>query len=599
MQLRLFLLVLGLSLSSFLQGQSIALADNYFDQGDYEKARLTYQKVLKKKSNSQNAAAAQLGIIQSYQQQQKYQEAHEFIISQLTHPHFKHEVAVEKGYNYQLWKKDSLAQKSYAEALALVENRPITAYKIGAAFERHSLLQQAVKTYETAFALNPKYNFGFKLPRLYGELGNTVLMFDSYLDLILSRPSYLAPAQRNFGQFITDDPQNIANIEFKKILIKRLQKEPNVLYNELLSWLYIQQNDLKKALVQVKAIAKRKDGDLQGVFDLAQIAVDTQNWNVATNAFTYIINSEPTASELIEAQQELLKIKIKSASSKEEFTLITETYEKLLAQFGFVNQTVNLQKDYAHFLAFNLKEIDAAKAILNKGLKAQLGKFNEARLKMELADILVLNEKFNKALIYYSQIQRKVKSSTVAQEARFKVAKTSYYKGDFKWAATQLKVLKSSATQLIANDALELLLIIDDNSQEDSTQAGLKKYAKADLLLYQNKKEEALAVYSDLVQTHKGETIEDEALLAQAKLFEEKAQYTKAAKNYKLIIEFFGEEVFADNAYYKLAVLYEEKLNEPEKAKAHYEKIIFDFADSIYYVAAQKSFRRLRGDTIN
>ena len=117
-----------------------------------------------------------------------------------------------------------------------------------------------------------------------------------------------------------------------------------------------------------------------------------------------------------------------------------------------------------------------------------------AQTKLELGDILVLEEKFNEALIYYTQIQRALKNSTISQEARFKVAKTSYYKGDFKWAESQLKILKASTSQLTANDALDLKLLISDNKAEDSLQVALKSYAKADLLDFQNKKDDAISI---------------------------------------------------------------------------------------------------------
>ena len=74
------------------------------------------------------------------------------------------------------------------------------------------------------------------------------------------------------------------------------------------------------------------------------------------------------------------------------------------------------------------------------------------------------------------------------QEARFKSARTSYYKGDFDWAENQLKVLKASTSQLIANDALDLQLLITDHKFGDSLQTPLRLYAKADFLTFQNKK---------------------------------------------------------------------------------------------------------------
>jgi len=55
----------------------------------------------------------------------------------------------------------------------------------------------------------------------------------------------------------------------------------------------------------------------------------------------------------------------------------------------------------------------------------------------------------------------------------------------------------------------------------------------------------------------------------------------------------------SDDALFAIAKLYENQLNLPDKAKTYYEKIIFDHPDSIYFVDAQKAFRKLRGDAIN
>ena len=218
---------------------------------------------------------------------------------------------------------------------------------------------------------------------------------------------------------------------------------------------------------------------------------------------------------------------------------------------------------------------------------------------MALGDILVFDRKFNEALINFSQIQKSLKNDVLGQEARFKVAQTSFYKGDFDWAFTQLKVLRGSTSQLIANDAMQLSLLISDNSLEDSTQTALKKYARADLLAYQNKTDEAIKALDDILQNHKGEKIEDEALLKQGELLESVADYEGAKFNYQKIIEFYGNDILADDAHFAIAELYRNILNEPEKAKRHYEKIIYNYQDSYYFPQARKNFRMLRGDAIN
>ena len=115
---------------------------------------------------------------------------------------------------------------------------------------------------------------------------------------------------------------------------------------------------------------------------------------------------------------------------------------------------------------------------------------------------------------------------------------------------------------------------------------------------FQNKNTEAIAALDEILLNHKGEKIEDEALLKQSELYEKTKQYAKAEANYLKLIEFYKEDILADDAYYRLAKLYENELQLPEKAKAQYEQIIFSFADSIYFVEARKKFRALRGDEI-
>jgi tetratricopeptide (TPR) repeat protein len=179
------------------------------------------------------------------------------------------------------------------------------------------------------------------------------------------------------------------------------------------------------------------------------------------------------------------------------------------------------------------------------------------------------------------------------------VAQASYYKGDFKWAESQLKILKASTSQLIANDALDLKLVISDFKDEDSLQTALKLYAKADLLAFQNKKEAAILLLDKILAEHKTEPIVAQALFKQAQLYTELSKFEKAETNYETLIANYSAGILIDDAYFKLAQLYENTLNQPEKAKVFYEKIIFNHADSIYFVDARKHYRALRGDAIN
>lgn len=575
--------------------QSDALAKNYFSQGEFQKALDTYEKLSKQ---SPFRLDYFMGMVQSNQQLENFSQAENLLRERLGDGRNYPQLYVELGYNYSLQNQPDLADTNYNKAYEAIEINPNFSYSIGNAFEKYSLLEQAITTYEKAMSANEKIDFSMQLAQIYGEQGKLEKMFGSYLNLIEKNATFKASAQRYFSLYTTEDSDNEANQIFRRLLLQRSQQNPDVLYNELLSWLFIQQKEFKKAFVQEKAIYKRVGEDLKGITDLAYIAIADEDYESGKEIVNFIIDNSFTPQARLQGNQILMKILVKTSKPKQ-YPEVEKQFEKLLDDYGRSRETYLLQIDYNHFLAFRNNKKEVAIENLKALSKETLTAYQDARVKMELADILVFDEKFNEALIYYSQIQKKVQNDVLAQEARFKVARTSYFKGDFEWAQVQLDVLKKSTSQLMANDAMQLSLLIRDNSLEDSTQTALKKYARADLLEFQDRDREAIAILEEILTNHKGESIEDETLLKQGEIFEKTGEFNKAEANYLKIIEFYSDDILADDAYFRLAKLYENKLDLPEKAKQAYEQIIFNYADSIYFVEARKKYRTLRGDAIN
>ncbi len=588
----LFVLFLSVTINAFAQDD--ILAKEYFKNGDFEKALFEYKK-LYSKSPSNLSYIDQ--IVTTHQQLEQYDEAEAFLtklMERVNYPSF----LVELGYNFQLKNDIEKANLNYNKAIASININPSNVFAVARSFQNHSLLDEAIMAYEKGMQLKPDYNFNLQLAQLYGEKGDIEKMFTGYINFAESNPASLVTIKRYINDFISENSASENNTTFRKILLKKIQQEPNLLWNEMLSWLFIQQKDFKKAFIQEKAIFNRKPESLKRIEDLAAISSNENENETAKEIYNFIIETAQDLETLLDAHYNLLQLEIKEGL-KENYTSINSKYLELFKEFGTFSQTLNLQISYAHFLAFNMNETNKAIAFLENTLKLPLTELQKAKVKLELGDILVLQEKFNQALIYYTQIQRNLKNSTISQEARYKVAKASYYKGDFKWAESQLKILKASTSQLIANDALDLKLLISDNKYEDSLQTALKHYAKADLLAFQNRNDEAIMLLDKILEEHKTEPIIAQALYKQAKLFELKGTIEKAKVNYERIIENYRDGILIDDALFYLAEIYEKQLNDPEKAKTLYEQIIFDHADSIYFVDARKCYRTLRGDAIN
>lgn len=578
------------SLLAFSQNEQ--LAQNYFDKGDFEKALISFEELLK--ANPANGYYFQK-IIESYQQLQRFDEAEKAIQKRLD-TYRQSNLLVEMGYNHHLRKDDAKAKKYYDEALDRIRKNPNEAYALAPVFERRVLIDYALQAYKLASELEPKFNFNYQMALLYGQMGNTDMMISTFLDESHANPQSLVMVQTQLSRFMNEDGDAQFNESLRKALLLKAQKGQDIFWNQFLSWFYVQQKDYGKAFIQEKAIYRRNPETFSNIVNLAQLSVAEGEDEIATEILSFVLENTKDLELLIQAHSFLVDMKIKKATDKD-YKAIEAELDGLVKEFGVSPYTVKLQLLQAHFLTFNLKNPEQGKAILKESLELPLSKYETADVKMELADIFLFEQKFNQALLYYSQIEEDLKNDVVGHEASLKAAKTSYFKTDFEWAQQQFKTLKSASSQLIANDALEYFLLINDNTVADSTQVALKKFARADYLLYQNKTAEALAEFQSILKDNKGNAIEDATLLRIGKIYEKTAQYDLALAQYQDIITNHKEGIYIDEALYYSAEIYNKNLKDPEKAKPLYEKILFGHEDSIYFIDARKKFRQLRGDT--
>jgi tetratricopeptide (TPR) repeat protein len=587
------LLFIAILFFSFIaHSQNEQLANNYFDRGEFEKALVSYEALLKTQAGNSNYFQR---VIECYQQLQQFDKAQVALEERLSK--FKQNTLfVELGYNYQLQKDQDKANKYYDQAIDKIKKNANEAYGIAYSFEKKSLFNYALLAYKTAIEKDSNLSFNFQMAMLYGQLGNIDLMIETYLHEAYTNPQNLPMIQNQLSRFMTEDADANFNELLKKALLLKAQKTQDIFWNDFLSWYFVQLKEYGKAFIQQKAIYKRNPESFSNIINLGQMAIEDNDEDSAKEILTFVIENTNDLDLLIQANSYLIEMKIENAFEKD-YAAITEELDKLIEEFGVSPYTLSLLQLQANFNAFHLNNPEKAKAILKSAMEMPLNRYQLAEVKMELADILLYEEKFNQALIYYSQVTENMAGDITGQEASLKTAKTSYYKADFQWASHQLKVLKSASSQLIANDAMDLFLLISDNTVEDSTQVALKKFARADFLLYQNKKEESLSQFQLILKEHKGEEIEPVTLLRIGKIYEKKGDFIKALENYNLIITNHKECIYIDEALYFSAEIYNIQLNDSEKAKPLYEEMIFKHEDSIYYVDSRNKYRKLRGDT--
>lgn len=579
-------------ISGFVLAQNEQLAQNYFDRGEFEKAILIYEDLVK--SSPGNLAFFQKQVA-CYQQLKQFEKADLTINNRLIRTN-QPNLYIELGYNFQLQKNQEKANKNYDFALDKIKENPSFVYSLAREFEIKSLLNEAILAYKLGVVGNPNLNFDYQVALLQGQLGQTETMINTLLDYAFKTPENVALVQNQFHRFLFEDTQKTFTENLRKALLVRTQKSQELFWNQFLSWFFIQQKEYNKAFIQEKAIFKRTQENLYAIFNLSKLAQTENDDTTARTVLEFIIQNTQDQDFILNAKYQVLELDIKKATLIE-FPIIQQQFIALLQQFGINPFTVKLQILQAHFEAFHVKNYTNATTILNKALELPLNIYQKNEVKMELADVLLINQKFNQSIIYYAQIEDELKNDAIAHEASFKMAKASYFNEDFEWAQKQFKVLKGSTSQLISNDSMELFLLISDNTVEDSTQVALKKFAKADFLAFQNKNEIALAQFKQLLTEHKADAIASVCLLRIGEINQKMQKYIEALEAFEQLIVKYPESIYIDEALFFSGEIYRKNLNDVEKAKANYEKIIFKHEDSIHFIEARNWFRKLRGDT--
>ena len=368
---KLFLYI-TLSFSLFAFAQNEQLAQYYYEKGDFEKAKLSYEELLE--SLPQNSQYF-IRTIDCYQQLQQFDIAEKAIQARLD-KYKQGYLLVELGYNFQLQKNDAKAKIYYEQALDRIKKNPNEVYGISNSFEKKVLLEYALKSYQTATALEPNYNFNYQIGLLYGQLGNQEMMISTFLNEAYANPQNSILIQNQLARFMADDGDANFNETLRKALILRTQKNQDVFWNRYLSWFYVQQKEFEKAFIQEKAIYKRDPESLSNIVNLGQLAIEEDNQEAAKEILGFVLENTKDTELLIQANSYLIEMKIDKATEKDYAAINTEL-DALLKQYEISPFTLSLQLIQAHFVAFNLKKPEAGKAIVKKALELQLNDYDD------------------------------------------------------------------------------------------------------------------------------------------------------------------------------------------------------------------------------
>ena len=482
-------------------------------------------------------------------------------------------------------------------------------YFAGRSLSEYAIISLA----ESRESLENPYLFCLELAMLYRIQGQRDKMVQEYLSYVTQSSANIQYV-KNVMQALLTKPDELESLE--KILYERVQKYPDVeVYSDLLIWITMQQKNFYASFVQARAYDRRYKKLGEKCIEIAKVALDNDDFENAIRSYNYVIKEYPGGPYFLQAQLGLMRTREARVRStfpvnSDSVRNLIEDYKDFISQYPDNTNSLEAKRSEAILHATYLDEVEKAVALLNELIgNPRISLQLKSKVKLDLGDIYLLKGEPWESTLLYSQVEKSLQESPSGYEAKLKNAKLYYYKGDFRLAQEHLDILKEATTREIANDAMELSIRIKENTAFDSAGEALKAYASIELLLYQNKTEQALEAIKLLKEgtgattdsiksrlSFSNHTILDDVYWLEANIRMQHGEFIESITLLQQILNEYPDDILADDAFFLQGEIYERQLHDKDKAMEIYREFLNKFAGSVYAAEARKRFRVLRGD---
>ncbi|MBQ9418234.1 MAG: hypothetical protein IJU19_06600 [Bacteroidales bacterium] len=571
----------------------------YYGRGEYEQAAHLYSDLYRQTDNPYHYQR----LLSSYMELGHFGDAIHLAERRLAHHRQELSPYVDIGNIYLLQNKTNKAKKSFNKAIESITSnlQPIPA--LAQAFANSKQFTYAAQVYTTARqrAHNPTLYFS-ELIGIYQQAADYTAMVDEYFTLLDLQPTMMQSLQISMQNALIQAPDNQLSDGIRQVLVTRLRQNPqSPTYLEMMLWFSLQEKDFTFALEQAKANdARFPAAKAEQVLRVARIAEQNDSFSIAADAYAYLCRKGEKSPYYTDALIGELEVKFKTIQTsptppRKAITSLRDQYLTTIDKLGKTPTTLTLMRHCAHLMAYHLGEVQPAVDLLDDILEMpRLNPHTRDEVKLELGDLLLFVGQPWDASLLYMQVEKANADDALGAMAKLKNARLSYFNHDFTWATSQLRVLRSSTSKLVANDAMQLSLLISDNMEDDSTYTYLAPFADADLLLYRNLLDSAWEAFDRIAHSTLSHPLFDDILMRKAQIRTLQARYTEADSLLSILIENYPDELTTDDALMQRAELNEKHLHRPEVALDCYQRLLIDYPASLHTDLARKQYNNLK-----
>lgn len=577
------------------------LAVQYYKNQEYEKAVTLFGELFREKPDNYYYSYYLPCLLET----RNYREAEKTVQRQMRQNPKIQRFPVDLGWVYEQEGNLNKAKKQYEHCLEAATSVQ-SLRELSSAFLNYRLFQYAARCYERIRTITGEpAAYAMELAMLHRHNGDYTQALKELLLWAAEHPSEndIRAVESELVTWMTGDDNAEKKALIGKTLLQYANKNPDQpAYARLMLWHTLQEEDYPAALKQAAAIDRRFKGEGRNEYEVANIAAENRDYTTALAGYEHIRKSFSEFSPCYEGaiagsiRTRYLQLSEKYPPDPVKIKQLAVELDSFFRQHPLRDNYLPVFLNRVEIEAVYLKNRQRAIELLDNAISTPgLNAHSKAECKLVLGDVYHLEEELWEATLLYSQVEKDFPNDTIGQNAKFKNAKLAFYMGEFEWAKAQLDVLRAATSKMIANDAMQLSLLISENGGEDSINRPLQLYAKA--AYYAECREYSLAQLAlDSIDENENPSLTDDLLFLRASIAEKRQQYAEAERLLERIVTYYPDEILADDALFMRARLQEERLNDPLTAMDLYQQLLKQYPDSLHAPEARKRFRALRNN---
>ena len=583
------------------QMQRFQLADQFMRAGQYDRAIPVLEDLYE---SSPDNPTFYIKLKEAYESVKKYEDAIA-LVDQRLEDYNTPMLMSEKARLQYLSGQEQAAYETWDTALSLAPERSSTYRIVYQAYADIRRFDRAIDVLKRGReAIDAPGAFQIQLAYMYSLVGNHADAMSEYVEILQEDPDRIQFVKSRLRPFVEQGEGLPASIE---VVEEAVRETPlNRSYRELLAWLHMENGDYRAAFDVYRAIDRLEQESGKTLFPFAQQAADAGAIAVATDAYEEILERHPDAAVAPSARRGLGNMYRQQAEQSDErafdgsgeripapnYEAARSAYKTFLENYPSHPEYASVLLQLARLQQDVFRNDDAAESAFREVIQREPGTDTAQEARYDLGRLALQRDQLSNARITFGRIVDEVRTGDLANRARYELARLDFYEGAFDAAETQLDATEDNTSAEVANDAIELGVLIRSNRGPDSTDAPLRLYAEAQLLDRQRDLVAATARLDTLLSRYGQHMLADDARYRRAHLLERRGQTADAAAAFAELPLIHPRSPYADEAMYAAGQA-QEKLGEVQKAVTTYNRLLEKYPGSLLAADARSRLRQL------